>query len=411
MLKNRIDWSRYLYFSPFRLIIFTALFIVTTANLTFWLKVSEIYSLGDNLLFFILLLLISVSVIVFLQALAMLFLPARAVATLFLLLSVTMSYFIDQLGVVVDADMVRNVLQTDRREAADLWSLTLVIRLLLLAVVPIALVWLVRFKKSGAIVKIMTGVVLMAGSVTTIAASIFVDSSGFYSFFREHKSIRYYANPAYPIYGMSRYLASVLSASVLSAPRSKIFTELALSPHIPVSDDQKELVIVVVGETARADHFALNGYPRPTNPRLAGESQLISFNNVSSCGTSTAISVPCMFAFNDRRSFDVDESRYLENALDVIARAGVDVLWRDNNSSSKGVADRVEYQDYKSRELNPVCDEECRDIGMLQGLQAYIDSRPKDVLIVLHQMGSHGPAYYKRYPPEFEKFTPGLPIQ
>ena len=178
-----------------------------------------------------------------------------------------------------------------------------------------------------------------------------------------------------------------------------------------VSDDQKELVIVVVGETARADHFALNGYPRPTNPRLAGESQLISFNNVSSCGTSTAISVPCMFAFNDRRSFDVDESRYLENALDVIARAGVDVLWRDNNSSSKGVADRVEYQDYKSRELNPVCDEECRDIGMLQGLQAYIDSRPKDVLIVLHQMGSHGPAYYKRYPPEFEKFTPGLPIQ
>jgi lipid A ethanolaminephosphotransferase len=48
-----------------------------------------------------------------------------------------------------------------------------------------------------------------------------------------------------------------------------------------------------------------------------------------------------------------------------------------------------------------------QDEGMLSGLQDYIDRTDRgDILIVLHQMGNHGPAYYKRYPREFEKFTP-----
>jgi lipid A ethanolaminephosphotransferase len=82
------------------------------------------------------------------------------------------------------------------------------------------------------------------------------------------------------------------------------------------------------------------------------------------------------------------------------------VLWRDNNSSSKGVAERVAFEDFRSPEVNPECDIECRDVGMLNDLQAYIDAQDSDILIVLHQMGNHGPAYYKRYPSEFEKFTP-----
>jgi len=84
----------------------------------------------------------------------------------------------------------------------------------------------------------------------------------------------------------------------------------------------------------------------------------------------------------------------------------VSVLWRDNNSSSKGVATRVEYQDFRSAQLNPVCDEECRDVGMLAGLQEYVDAQDGDVLVVLHQMGNHGPAYFRRYPQAFEFFSP-----
>jgi len=68
---------------------------------------------------------------------------------------------------------------------------------------------------------------------------------------------------------------------------------------------------------------------------------------------------------------------------------------------------RVAYKNYRSPNNNPICDVECRDEGMLVGLQEYINSQKHgDILIVLHQRGSHGPAYYKRYPKSFEKFTP-----
>jgi lipid A ethanolaminephosphotransferase len=114
-----------------------------------------------------------------------------------------------------------------------------------------------------------------------------------------------------------------------------------------------------------------------------------------------------MFSHYTRAEFDPEKANAADNALDILKRAGVSILWRDNNSSSKHVADRVEYQLYRTSKTNPVCDVECRDEGMLSGLQDYIDRHPVgDILIVLHQMGNHGPEYYKRYPPTFEKFTP-----
>ncbi|OYY80075.1 MAG: phosphoethanolamine transferase, partial [Methylophilales bacterium 16-45-9] len=133
----------------------------------------------------------------------------------------------------------------------------------------------------------------------------------------------------------------------------------------------------------------------------------VSFSNVSSCGTSTGVSVPCMFSSLGRKLYDKEKALAQENALDVLAKNGIEVLWRDNNSDSKGVATRVRYEDFKTPTHNPVCIGECRDIGMLSGLDQFIAQHPnKDILIVLHQMGNHGPEYYRRYPKEFERFKP-----
>ena len=167
-----------------------------------------------------------------------------------------------------------------------------------------------------------------------------------------------------------------------------------------------ELIILVVGETARADRFSLNGYKKLTNPLLAKEN-VVSFSNVSSCGTSTGVSVPCMFSVLDRQQYDKEKALHTENALEVLFENKVQILWRDNNSDSKGIATRLKYENFKTPTLNPVCDAECRDIGMLSGLDQYIAARKdQDILIVLHQMGNHGPEYYRRYPPEFAKFKP-----
>ena len=134
--------------------------------------------------------------------------------------------------------------------------------------------------------------------------------------------------------------------------------------------------------------------------------KIINFENMYSCGTTTAVVVPCMFSIYNRCEYDTSKGLHTENALDVLSHAGVEVLWRDNNSNSKGVADRVRYEHYKSPKNNPICEGECRDAGMLVGLDKFIEESPKDIMIVLHQMGNHGPAYYKRYPKEFERFTP-----
>jgi lipid A ethanolaminephosphotransferase len=113
-----------------------------------------------------------------------------------------------------------------------------------------------------------------------------------------------------------------------------------------------------------------------------------------------------MFSMYNKDDYEDEKGYTKENLLDVLKHAGINVLWRDNNSDSKGVALRVEYEDYKSPQANSQCDIECRDVGMLDGLQEYIDAQQGDILIVLHQMGNHGPAYYKRYPKSFEQFTP-----
>ena len=126
---------------------------------------------------------------------------------------------------------------------------------------------------------------------------------------------------------------------------------------VPSDDTGRELIILVVGETARADRFGLNGYHRQTTPKLR-VANAISFNNFWSCGTSTAVSVPCMFSTTGMDKFDVKDEASRENLLDILQHVGVNVLWRDNNSDSKGVATRAEYQNFKTPKTNPVCDDE-----------------------------------------------------
>lgn len=310
------------------------------------------------------------------------------------------AYFMDTYKVIIDSDMLVNVLATDSGEVADLLSLRLILYLLMLGVLPSVVIWrsdipAVRFGRT-----VLSGLKLAFLALLAMVALVLISSAFYSSFIREQKELRYHINPLTPVYSVYKLGKKRLAAA------DKPLRVIGEDAHTPVTDIDRELVIMVVGETARADHFSVNGYDRKTNPSLEREN-IVSFTAVYSCGTSTAISVPCMFSIEDRESFDSAEAQSTENVLDVLANAGIHVLWRDNNSSSKGVAERLRHEDFRDPENNPVCEEECRDVGMLAGLQEFVDQQDSgDILIVLHQMGSHGPAYYKRYPPEFRKFTP-----
>lgn len=318
-----------------------------------------------------------------------------------LMLASLISFMTNSFGVVADETMVLNMVNTDPRELRDLLSLKLFGYLLLLGAMPSIAVWRVSVKHEGWRHFALARGKAMGMSFLLVVGMVALNGKFYASFFREHKEIRSYINPAYSIYAAAKFVAHKTVKSNLG------LVAFGRDSRISASDIDRELIILVVGETARADHFSLNGYSKETNPLLRQE-EVVSLENMWSCGTSTAVSVPCMFSAFGRDGYNDRKGQSTENLLDVLANTKrVNVLWRDNNSDSKGVAVRVPYEDFKDPKNNPACDEECRDVGMLAGLQAYIDEKKEgDILIVLHQMGNHGPAYYKRYPASFERFKP-----
>lgn len=385
-----------------RNIMLAALFIMLTGNLSLFERLLETYPLRLQNLPFLL------SLSIFFTLATMLFLSlisygraTRWILAFFLLASSQAAYYMDQYGVVIDTVMIDNILQTNLQEAAGLININLAIRTFLLGLIP---AWLaLRYPPAiqSFTIELKSRCLLLLMLCLAMFAVVAPFTAGYASFIREHKMTRMFANPIYFSYSGILYASQKFKSNTVTAliPTARDTVEIG-------NKYKKELVILVVGETARADRFSLNGYAKKTNPELSKQ-DVVSLSNVSSCGTSTGESVPCMFSVMKRKNFDRVEALHIENALDVLYENGVQILWRDNNSDSKGVAVRMQYEDFKSPTLNPVCDEECRDIGMLSGLDKYIASKgEKDMLIVLHQMGNHGPEYYRRYPKAFEKFTP-----
>ena len=392
----------FLPLSPVLLLLGVSVFLSVTGNVQFFEQTVAVYSVEQYWPFLISVSIVLLCAIMLSAAVFCLFLPVRVVSAIFLLIGSVAGYFSDNMGIIMDKDMIRNVFATDVHEAADLLNWGLIVRVVALGIIPTLLVFILPLKQSTMLMR--QGKLAGAAALCVLVAglSMLTFGNSYASYFREHKSIRYFTNPTIPIYSTVKLAINSTQGAV-----DTTYIQRLGSVSTPPDDITHDLVIVVVGETARADHFGLNGYERQTTPMLANRKNIVSFANASSCGTATAISVPCMFSLDGRKEFKINQSDYTENVLDVLSKAGVSVLWRDNNTGSQGVATRVEYERFNEADKNSVCDEvECRDIGMLGGLDDYIAKQDGDILIVLHQMGSHGPAYFKRYPKEYDVFSP-----
>lgn len=383
------------------LILTTSLFVAAFCNIAFFKNAVEVYGVTlPSLLFMASLFVYITSIFVFVLSAVCHRRLTKPILTFFLLLASVVAYFSLRYGTIFDGNMIANVFETDTGEASDLFTPWLAIYVILLGALPSLLIWRANLVHPDWKTETKARLKLVGMTAAALAFTFLPFSANYASMLREHREIASKINPTFALY-------STFKLAMRSIPQSRTqHVTIGADAKIPPTDVHRELIIMVVGETARADHWSMNGYPRETTPLLKQEG-VTNFPDFWSCDTSTAKSVPCMFSNLGRAGFDVRKAQNSDNALDVLARAGVSVLWRDNNSSSKGVADRVPYEDYKTSKKNPLCtDIECRDEGMLDGLQKYIDAQKGDILIVLHQMGNHGPAYYKRYPAAFERFTP-----
>ncbi|MFB2538911.1 MULTISPECIES: phosphoethanolamine transferase [unclassified Acinetobacter] len=412
-LSDRLFAFRHKPINAYVMMAIVAAFLLVTANLSFFKQLLKVYPFTEHLAFFISSIFVLGGVLLLLIVLLSYRFTLKAVLVLLILIAAATSYFTDTYGTVYDTTMLQNALQTDTAESKDLMNAVFLLRLFFLGLVPS--IWVISQKvvfpplKKSLLQRMLTWLV----SLLIVGVPIGLLSKQYASFFREHKPIRFYTNPITPVYAMGK-LASI-EYKKATAPKEMIAHASDAAQTTLPSNRKPKLMVMVVGETARADHSSLNGYPRETMPQLAKlqGAGLTNFSQVMSCGTSTAYSVPCMFSYLGEKDYDVDTAQYQENVIDTLHRLGVNVLWRDNNSDSKGVMNRLpaeQYDDYKVAPTNTVCNtnpyNECRDVGMLVGLDDYVKNHQgKDVLIVLHQMGNHGPAYYKRYDAEFAKFT------
>ena len=391
------------------LIIAVVIFLVSTANLGFFKQVIAIYPVADNTGFIISLTGLLFGLMWLLFQLLCYRPTIKVVLIAMVLIAAVCGYFTDAYGTVFDTNMLINSLQTDQAEAMGLMAPSFIFRVLLLGILPAFIISKIRIKRLTWRRATVQKAVTLIMSIALLAACLLPFGDQYASFFRQHKIVRSYTNPITPVYSVIKLGTDYYDK--LSHPNTMLMHAIDAKRVADVNGRAKpKLMVFVVGETVRADHVGLNGYERNTMPLLANQSDIYSFKDATSCGTSTAYSVPCMFSYANREDYDVDTAEYNENVLDTLSKQGVNVVWRDNNSSSKGVADRVTFEDYKTSETNPDCegDGECRDVGMLDGFEKLLKSgtAPQDTLILLHQMGNHGPAYYQRYPKAFEEYKP-----
>ncbi|WP_133407468.1 phosphoethanolamine transferase [Parashewanella tropica] len=328
----------------------------------------------------------------------------KSVMILLLFLSAGASYYMTYYGIVIDKSMIQNVAETDFHEARETVNSGFFLHLLLLGVLPSLIILKVTIKPRPLSSKLLSTFIISLSSLVLLVGILLPQYKDFSSFTRNHRDVRYRIIPTNVIYYGIKYLVGEGNAHQIEV--KPLGTDAKLTSQWD-NIDKPVVMVLVLGETARAHNFSLDGYTRSTNPELTKQ-DIVYFDNVSSCGTSTAISVPCMFSVLNRDDYSLKEARSNENILDVFKHAGFNVIWLDNNSGCKGVCSRVttkmssEFSDPKWCE-----DGRCHDEVLLPEMSLYLQQNPSDkTLIVLHQLGSHGPTYWKRYPEKFKRFTP-----
>ncbi|MBU2978194.1 phosphoethanolamine--lipid A transferase [Alteromonas sp. C1M14] len=318
------------------------------------------------------------------------------------LISSVLFYSTFNYGVIYDKSMLQNIIETNSGEALSYLNVHVVVFFIFTGVMPAYLFF--KIEVVGHFRRRLKSFILLNSIACLCCILIAVPFYKDYAAVgRNNQQLTSYITPFAFYSAAYKYLRD----SYFYPPLA--FTVLDKTPVL-IDSDISSLTVMVVGETARAANFSSQGYSRDTN-NFTTRLGMIYFKDVSSCGTATAISVPCMFSRLGRKDYDARLAQSQDNALDIIQRSGVEVTWIDNNSSCKGVCARVNALTINPRQDNPLCDGHyCYDEILVKELARTIaSSQAKHQLVILHMIGSHGPTYFRRYPNDKKLFIPDCP--
>ena len=379
--------------------VLVSVYLVALTNRTFWSKIHT-YLADYPAAIWTLYLAMGVLFVAFLTALKYV---AKPFFVLLIVAAAIGSWFTDTFGVIIDSDMVRNAFQTTPAEAQHLITPGFIVHMFVFAMLPVALLLWVRVDHRPIFQTVARNTAVVLACLVVFAGSGFAFSKPYVTAIRQHKDIVKSLNPVTPLAGTIKFLMQATEdANVVVQPLGMDAKIVRTS----AGTGKPRVTIIVAGETARAANFSLGGYGRMTNPELA-QQDIVYFPNTTSCGTATATSIPCMFSMFTRSEYSHRKGLENENLVDVLAHAGVNVEWWENNTGSKGVADRIPHTDFVKIDDPQFCTNgECRDDIFFDRLDAWLDGVKKDSVLVLHTMGSHGPTYHLRYPEAFRRFTP-----
>ena len=336
----------------------------------------------------------------------------------FIILSALLNYVMFHYGTLVDRDMIVNVLETNSGEAKSYFNASAVIWFTLTGLLPSFLILKLSIRRSTMWRELGMKLLSVVVSLLVIVLIAIFYYKDYASVGRNNDYIKKMIIPTHFAHSMYKYINDTYFTP--PEPYKILGADARLLPKIQstqanstsANTERKQVMVLMVGETARAANFQLGGYERDTNAftTLLG---VTYFQDMNSCGTATAVSVPCMFSRQTRKEFSDIQAANQDNLMDVVARAGIKTVWLENDGGCKGACARTETIEFKPNAANPMCDGDyCQDQVLLEGLTEQLKEittapdQAESHLIVLHMVGSHGPTYYKRYPKEFAHFQP-----
>ncbi len=326
-----------------------------------------------------------------------------------IIVSSFVSYASYNYGTLFDTDMINNIVETDSSEAGSYLSLYSFGWVALFGLLPAGILAFTKIKKPSSWLNFtLKKLGSMMASLVVIGVVAMMYYQDYASVGRNNSYLKKLIIPTQFVYSTTKFVKQKYFSTPI------VYHELGLdakqSPEaLAAADTKPTLFVFLLGETARTYNYELNGYKRPTNP-YTRDLNVISFKDVSSCGTATAVSVPCMFSAMDKSDFSRDVADNQDNVLDILSHAGVDVAWQENDGGDKEVAKRIKKTEINRKRVDDMCNgETCYDMAMLENFDQKVDELKGNRMMVMHLIGSHGPTYFQRYPKEMGAFQPDCP--